>query len=64
MKKSEKQKSGAFRHWEDGKQWLRIIEENGNEYDEPIAGWIEVWDLIRGGMVYRHDNTKRQFPAL
>lgn len=43
----------AYRHWEDGKQWLRVITADGIEYDEPITGWVEVWNLITGVLTYR-----------
>lgn len=44
----------AFRQWEDGKQWLRIIDDNGNEYQEPITGWAEIINLTNGELHYRH----------
>ena len=47
-------KMTAFRQWEDGKQWLRIIDDNGNEYQEPIAGWTEILNLTNGELHYRH----------
>lgn len=46
-------KARAYRHWEDGKQWLRILPEDGMEYDEPIEGWVEVLDLTTGKLFYR-----------
>jgi hypothetical protein len=46
----------AYRHWEDGKQWLRIIDNDGNEWDEPIEGWCEVWNLCTGVLTYKNSN--------
>ena len=49
----------AYRYWDDGKQWIRLISET-DEWDEPITGWIEVHDLIRGFMVYRNEKTGQE----
>lgn len=43
----------AYRHWQDGKQWLRIIPDNGMEYDEPISGWVEILNLTNGNISYK-----------
>lgn len=48
----------AYRHWEDGKQWLRIIEDDGNEYDEQITGWSEILDFSDGKTIYRHKDGR------
>jgi hypothetical protein len=48
----------AYMHYSDGARWIRIIDENGSEWDEPIQGWSLVLDLIRGGANWRHDDGR------
>lgn len=48
----------AYRHWEDRKQWLRIILADGMEWDEPISGWSEIWNFTTGVMSYRHTDGR------
>lgn len=49
----------AFMYWEDGKKWLRIIPESGYEWDEPMTGWVLIFDLINGGpSVFRHTDGR------
>jgi hypothetical protein len=46
-----------YRHWDDGKQWIRIQDTiTGEEWDEPITGWSEIWDLTNGALSYSHTN--------
>jgi len=54
----------AYRHWNDGRQWIRIIDENGNEWDEPISGWTEILNLTDGSAQYRHGATNRVCKAI
>ena len=48
----------AYRHWEDGKQWLRLCDKSGNEWDESITGWTEVLNLTNGHLTYRHKDGR------
>jgi hypothetical protein len=45
----------AYKHWEDGKQWLRVIDTKiGHEWDEPITGWVLSINLINGETLWKH----------
>ena len=50
-----------YRHWDDGKQWLRLTDDAGNQWDEPITGFTEVWNLTTGAMSYRHTDGRNIF---
>lgn len=43
--------------WEDGQQWLHVVADNGEEWQEPISGWEEVHDICRGFGFYRNIRT-------
>jgi hypothetical protein len=47
-----------YRHYEDGKQWLRLVDNLGNEFDEPISGWTEVINLLDGTTQFRHTDGR------
>jgi hypothetical protein len=53
----------AYHHTDEGLTWLRIVPESGMEWDEPISGWSEVHDLIRGRHYYRHTDG-REYAAM
>lgn len=45
---------------DDGATWMRLEDAAGAIWDEPIAGWVEVWDLTCATpRHYRHDPTGR-----
>lgn len=44
---------------EDGRRWMRVEDErSGDVWDEPVTGWEEIFDLIRGARYYRHKDGR------
>ncbi len=52
----------AYMYYDDGRRWLRVQDETGLEWDEPISGWTIVLDLIRGGPVWFEHKDGRKIP--
>lgn len=50
-------------HTEDGRRWMRVEDErSGDIWDEPCAGWCEIWDMVRGGRHYQHRDGRIALP--
>lgn len=48
----------AYNIWEDGKQWLRVVDEQGFEHEEPMTGWSIVHNLTNGVCTWRHNDGR------
>jgi hypothetical protein len=48
----------AYKHYLDGKFWIRIIDENEDEWDESTEGWCEIFNLTNGQNTFRHKDGR------
>lgn len=51
----------AYMHYDDGCRWLRIQDDDGQEWEEPITGWSLIFDLCRGGAAWFEHKDGRKF---
>ncbi|WBC28344.1 hypothetical protein DPMD02_75 [Desulfofustis phage LS06-2018-MD02] len=52
------------KHYSDGDgRWLRVFDaDTGEDWDEPISGWEQVWDMTtRRSRYYRHPDGREYY---
>lgn len=50
----------AFSHYDGEEQLLRIIDDNGDEWDEDLADWVLTLELKTGRLFWRHRRDGRK----
>jgi hypothetical protein len=53
----------AFNHYDGEDHLLRIIDDNGDEWDEAITGWDLILDLTTGRSFWRHRYDGREIES-
>lgn len=39
--------------------WLRVLKEDGHDWEEPLSGWNLILDTTNGKSYYRHSDGRQ-----